>query len=87
MFYMFYMFLLSFTMIPLSFQVFGPTIVGYSSPEPEALQMLNEPRMQADVLEMLMSGIGPAFWEGIVKADDASWMSFNTTNGDATVTT
>lgn len=68
-------------------KVFGPTIVGYSSPEPEALQMLNEPRMQADVLEMLMSGIGPAFWEGIVKADDASWMSFNTTNGDATVTT
>ena len=43
--------------------------------------MLNEPKMQADVIEMLMSGIGPAFWEGIVRADDASWMSFNTTIG------
>ena len=49
--------------------------------------MLNEPRMQADVIEMLMSGIGPAFWEGIVRADDASWMSFNTTAGDVTSST
>ena len=66
--------------------MFGPTIVGYSSPEPEALQMLNEPKMQADVLELLMAGIGPAFWEGIVRADDASWMSFNTTTGGGELT-
>jgi Rac GTPase-activating protein 1 len=63
-------------------KVFGPTIIGYSSPEPEALQMLNEPRMQADVLELLMAGMGPAFWEGIVRADDPSWMSFNASNAE-----
>lgn len=48
-------------------KVFGPTIVGYSSPEPEAMQMLNEPKKQADVLELLMLGVDVGFWEATMK--------------------
>jgi len=48
-------------------KVFGPTIVGYSSPEPEAMQMLNEPKKQADVLELLMLGVEVGFWEATMK--------------------
>jgi len=48
-------------------KVFGPTIIGYSSPEPEALQMLNEPKKQADVLELLLLGVDVGFWEQIMK--------------------
>jgi len=51
-------------------KVFGPTIVGYSSPEPEAMQMLNEPKKQADVLELLMLGVEIGFWEATMKPDD-----------------
>merc|ERR1712174_72077 len=51
-------------------KVFGPTIVGYSSPEPEAMQMLNEPKKQADVLELLMLGVENGFWEATMKPED-----------------
>lgn len=51
-------------------KVFGPTIVGYSSPEPEAMQMLNEPKKQADVLELLMLGVEIGFWEATMKPGD-----------------
>jgi len=48
-------------------KVFGPTVIGYSSPEPEAMQMLNEPKKQADVLELLMLGVDVGFWEATMK--------------------
>jgi len=66
-------------------KVFGPTIIGYSSPEPEAMQMLNEPKKQADVLELLMLGVDVGFWETTMKPPEDNFGPATPDTPDLTV--
>ncbi|XP_074659004.1 rac GTPase-activating protein 1-like [Tubulanus polymorphus] len=50
-------------------KVFGPTIVGYSTQKPEPLQMINETRRQAAVMETLMN-ISSDYWSELINDDD-----------------
>ena len=52
-------------------RVFGPTAVGYSCPEPEPMQMINETRKQNSVMERLLD-LEPDFWSNILDVDDIS---------------
>ncbi|KAL8598326.1 hypothetical protein ACOMHN_047647 [Nucella lapillus] len=52
-------------------KVFGPTVVGYSCPEPEPMQMINETRKQAMVMEKLLE-LHTDFWCQILDVDDIS---------------
>ncbi|KAL5007812.1 hypothetical protein ScPMuIL_016618 [Solemya velum] len=59
--------------------VFGPTIVGYSSRDPEPLQMINETKHQAIVMDKLLS-ITPDYWQTFIsqESDDLFPGDFNT---------
>ncbi|XP_022305793.1 rac GTPase-activating protein 1-like isoform X1 [Crassostrea virginica] len=50
-------------------KVFGPTIVGYSVPDPEPLQMINETKYQAMVMEKLFE-IPVDYWESYLNVDE-----------------
>ncbi|XP_062577403.1 rac GTPase-activating protein 1-like isoform X1 [Saccostrea cucullata] len=50
-------------------KVFGPTIVGYSVPDPEPLQMISETKYQAMVMEKLFQ-IPVDYWESYLNVDD-----------------
>ncbi|XP_013403957.1 rac GTPase-activating protein 1 [Lingula anatina] len=50
-------------------KVFGPTVVGYSTPEPEPMQMINETKKQAKVMEVLLQ-ISSDYWVNFIQADD-----------------
>ncbi|BFZ01041.1 hypothetical protein BsWGS_04081 [Bradybaena similaris] len=52
-------------------RVFGPTIVGYSSPEPQVHQMMTETRKQNQVMERLLE-IPNHFWSEILNVDEIS---------------
>ncbi|XP_025095541.1 rac GTPase-activating protein 1-like isoform X2 [Pomacea canaliculata] len=52
-------------------KVFGPTIVGYSCQEPQPMQMINETRKQAMVVERLLE-LPTDFWSKILDVDDIS---------------
>ncbi|XP_076465331.1 rac GTPase-activating protein 1-like [Babylonia areolata] len=52
-------------------KVFGPTIVGYSCPEPEPMQMINETRKQAMVVEKFLE-LPSDFWCQILDVDEIS---------------
>lgn len=47
-------------------KVFGPTLVGYSSPDADAMTMLNETRKQASVVEALME-LPNNYWNRFVE--------------------
>ncbi|ELU10445.1 hypothetical protein CAPTEDRAFT_161236 [Capitella teleta] len=53
-------------------KVFGPTMIGYSSLEPEPMQMINETRKQQLVVERLMS-ISTDYWTRFLSADDVTF--------------
>ncbi|XP_060086186.1 rac GTPase-activating protein 1-like [Ylistrum balloti] len=50
-------------------KVFGPTIVGYSVPEPEPLMMINETKYQSMVMEKLFE-IPIDYWESFLNIDE-----------------
>ncbi|XP_064647790.1 rac GTPase-activating protein 1-like isoform X2 [Lineus longissimus] len=50
-------------------KVFGPTIVGYSTPEPEPMQMINETKKQAMVVDLLMT-ITSDYWANFINVED-----------------
>lgn len=50
-------------------KVFGPTIVGYSVPDPEPLQMINETKYQAMVMEKMFE-IPVDYWESYLNVDE-----------------
>nr|KAG5697306.1 hypothetical protein BaRGS_004972 [Batillaria attramentaria] len=52
-------------------KVFGPTVIGYSCPEPEPMQMINETRKQAMVMEKLLE-LPADFWCQILDVDEVS---------------
>ncbi|XP_069683890.1 rac GTPase-activating protein 1 [Periplaneta americana] len=52
-------------------KVFGPTIVGYSTMDPEPMVMLHETKKQVAVVELLMS-ISSDYWANFVNADTGS---------------
>ncbi|XP_048245116.1 rac GTPase-activating protein 1-like isoform X2 [Haliotis rufescens] len=52
-------------------KVFGPTLVGYSTPEPEPMQMINETRRQNMVMENLLELSGE-FWVKFLNIEDTS---------------
>ncbi|KAK7111103.1 rac GTPase-activating protein 1-like isoform X2 [Littorina saxatilis] len=52
-------------------KVFGPTLIGYSCPEPEPMQMISETRKQAMVMENLLQ-LETDFWCDILDVEDMS---------------
>uniref|UniRef100_A0A0B7ABE8 Rho-GAP domain-containing protein n=1 Tax=Arion vulgaris TaxID=1028688 RepID=A0A0B7ABE8_9EUPU len=52
-------------------KVFGPTIIGYSSPEPEPMQIMSETRKQSQVMDRLLE-IPVQFWSELLNLDDIS---------------
>lgn len=50
-------------------KVFGPTIVGYSVTDPEPLQMINETKYQAMVMEKMFE-IPVDYWESYLNVDE-----------------
>ncbi|KAI0235450.1 Rac GTPase-activating protein 1 [Lamellibrachia satsuma] len=50
-------------------RVFGPTVVGYSTTDPEPLQMIEETRKQQKVIEKLMS-ISTDYWITFINISD-----------------
>ncbi|CAL1531747.1 unnamed protein product [Lymnaea stagnalis] len=52
-------------------KVFGPTIVGYSCPEPEPMQIMTETQKQNQVMERLLE-IPTDFWSDVLNVDDIS---------------
>ncbi|XP_059177486.1 rac GTPase-activating protein 1-like [Physella acuta] len=52
-------------------KVFGPTVVGYSCPEPEPMQIMSETRKQNQVMERLLE-IPTDFWSDLLNVDEIS---------------
>ncbi|CAH1789295.1 unnamed protein product [Owenia fusiformis] len=50
-------------------KVFGPTMIGYSTPEPEPMQMINETKKQATVMEGLLS-ISSDYWSNFINVEE-----------------
>ncbi|XP_056007736.1 rac GTPase-activating protein 1-like isoform X2 [Ostrea edulis] len=50
-------------------KVFGPTIIGYSVPDPEPLQMINETKYQSMVMEKMFE-IPVDYWESYLNVEE-----------------
>ncbi|XP_052094781.1 rac GTPase-activating protein 1-like isoform X1 [Mytilus californianus] len=50
-------------------KVFGPTVIGYSVPDPEPLQMINETKYQAMVMDKFFE-IPESYWEKFLNIDE-----------------
>ncbi|VDI38176.1 Rac GTPase-activating protein 1 [Mytilus galloprovincialis] len=50
-------------------KVFGPTVIGYSVPDPEPLQMINETKYQAMVMDKFFE-VPESYWEKFLNIDE-----------------